>query len=820
MADVPLPKLPSPLRFLGTAGERLAKAVAIVAGLTLVLSLVALPLVVPTGALVRNQARKLGDVPPLQATLPRPPQRSVIYASDGRTVLANLFLNEDRKIATLQQVPKVAQQAVIAIEDDRFYEHHGVDLRGIARAAVEDLRGGSVSQGGSTLTQQYVKQAVIGDTSKTIERKIREAMYAVELEKRMSKDQILEAYLNQAYFGEGAYGLATAAERYFNGLPVQQLDLAHAAALAAAIKAPEKYNPTHPQQNQERRNLVLDRMQQLGYASAKDVAAAKHEKVKVKLYSRQAQQPFFVQYITHQLLTDKGYDKVLGRAGSAARKRAIFQGGLSIYTTLDPRLQGDADAATKHGFDSPALPADRPRGGPASALASVDPRTGQILAMSSSVSFARSQVNLATGQGAIGFQPGSSFKVFYLVAALEHGIPTSQAFMSPSQMTIPDRRCEGPDGPWQPANSDPAESRVYNMYEATAKSVNTYFAQLMIRTGGPAPGLDAARRMGIPVPATDAPGYGAWDVCSAVLGSKEVLPLDMASANGVLANNGKRCASYAITKIVSPDRPNRPLVQHQPDCKQVIDPQIAATVVDMLRGVVRGGGTGWRAALGDGRPLAGKTGTAQEYRSAFFNGFTPQLATSVWVGYPRGQVEMRGLFDGGNVFGGTYPALIFKSFMTAALAGQPVLNFPAAPPPPPPPATSVPNVVGQPLKVARRILRDAGYQVIAPPGAPGNALVTGQAPPGGTNLPPGSPVTLLVNGGLPGGVVVPNVVGQRAGQAAEVLQRAGFHVNLVQVPTLDPRQAGRVVGQSPGGGSVVPPGSFVTISVGRSLPVP
>jgi membrane peptidoglycan carboxypeptidase len=309
-------------------------------------------------------------------------------------------------------------------------------------------------------------------------------------------------------------------------------------------------------------------------------------------------------------------------------------------------------------------------------------------------------------------------------------------------------------------------------------------------------------------------------VCSAVLGSKEVLPLDMASAYGVLANNGKRCASYAITKIVSPDRPTRPLVQHQPDCHQVIDPKISATVTDMLRGVVRSGGTGFRAALADGRPLAGKTGTASSYRSAFFNGYTPQLATSVWVGYPRGQVEMRGLFGGQNVFGGTYPALIFHSFMQAALEGQPVLNFPAAPPPPPPPSTTVPNVVGQPLQQATRILRGAGYQVLAPPGAPGDAIVTGQAPPGGSNLPPGSPVTLTVNGGPAGGVAVPNVVGAKVDQAVRALQAAGFGVNQIPVPAFSPRQAGRVVAQSPAPGSVAQPGSAVTISVGQNLPLP
>jgi membrane peptidoglycan carboxypeptidase len=279
MADAPIPAPPARLsrgRAASVVGGRLALIVALVTGVALVASVALLPLVVPAGALARDTVKRLGDVPKLKEVLPQPPQTSVVYAADGKTVLARLVLDEDRKVVLLKDIPHRVRNAVVAIEDDRFYEHGGIDMRGILRAAVADLRKGTVAQGGSTLSQQYIKKVVTGD-SRTLDRKIREAMYAVELERRWSKSQILEAYLNQAYFGDGVYGIATAAQHYFGGKSLRKLTLAEAAALAATIQAPNRLKPTRPKDNKGRRMAVLDRMQERGFASAASVARAKKE---------------------------------------------------------------------------------------------------------------------------------------------------------------------------------------------------------------------------------------------------------------------------------------------------------------------------------------------------------------------------------------------------------------------------------------------------------------------------------------------------------------------------------------------------------------
>jgi membrane peptidoglycan carboxypeptidase len=784
---------------------------AVIAAAALLCSVALLPFVVPAGALVRDTARHLGDVPPLSKQLPAPAQTSVIYAADGKTVLANLVLDENRKIVPLSQIPRRVRNAVVAIEDDRFYEHRGIDLRGILRAAVADLREGSFTQGGSTLTQQYVKKVVTGD-SRTLDRKIREAMYAVQLERRWTKDQILYAYLNQAYFGGGAYGIATAAQHYFGGKSVSELSLAEAASLAATIAAPNRYNPTR-RANAARRGIVLDRMVERGFATAKQVAVAKKQKVRVKLYTPKTRQPLFVEDIKQQLLHDHVYDRVLGKAGSERRKRMVFQGGLRIYTTLEPARQRDAEAAVSNQLWSRF----GRNGNPTAALASVEPKTGRIVAQFSGRDFKHAKYDLTTGRGGTGFQPGSSFKVFFLVAALEEGISPATTFNSPAKITIPDRRCRvGINQPWQPGNAGESEAGVYNMYQATAHSVNTYFAQLALKVGIDR-AIETARKMGISnIPPRDSPGYAAWQVCSLVLGVREVSVLDMASAYGVLANNGVRCTPFSIARIDGPGR--RTLFDRKPSCQRVIEPKIAAQMTAMLRGVVTGG-TGVGAALPD-RPVAGKTGTAQDYKSAFFNGYTPQLATSVWVGFTPKPTPMPTLSPrGGPVFGGTYPAMIFHDYMAAALAGAPVLGFPAAPPPPPAPKGKVPDVVGQPVNRARAILQAAGYGAAVqevPSGEP-KGRVVGQDPPGGADAPGGTTVALRVSNGKAGGkpdVVVPGVVGLKLSVAKSILVGFGLVASVAYTVAGD-GQAGRVVSQRPGAGARVARGSRIALLVGR-----
>jgi membrane peptidoglycan carboxypeptidase len=812
MADAPISAPPARLphgRSIAVVGGRLVMMVALILAVALIGSVALLPVVVPAGAFARDTVRNLGAVPPLQEALPDPAQRSVVYAADGKTALAELVKDENRQVVKLKDVPQRVRDAVVAIEDDRFYQHHGVDFRGIVRAAFANLRSGKVSQGGSTLSQQLIKNIVTGN-SRTIDRKLREAMYAVELERRMTKDQILERYLNQAYFGEGVYGIATAARHYFDNKSVKFLTLSEAASLAATIAAPENYKPTKKKANLARRDLVLDRMLALGFAKPKDVAKAKREKLKVERYRQPNRQPYFVRFITDQLLNDPRYNEALGKPGSGARVAKVFQGGLKIYTTLNRNRQSQAARAVQGRLDQFR---HKPfKGDPAGALASVDPTSGRIVALYGGRDFKESQVNLATGQGGTGFQPGSAFKMFFIVAALEKHISPGTVFAAPARITIPDRRCEGPQGPWNPGNAGESSAGVYNMYEATARSVNTWFAQLAVKVG-PENAVEVARKMGISnIPPRGADGYANWTICSLVLGAREVSVLDMASAFGVLANKGIRCAPYSIVRVTAPNRRD-PLIENKPDCKRVINPKISAQTVAMLRGVVNGG-TGHRAAL-PGRPVAGKTGSAQDNTSAFFSGFTPQLSTSVWVGYRKTRVPMRNLYNGGPVFGGTFPAEIFQDYMQAALTGAPVIGFPAAPKPPPPARTTVPNVVGQKVQTAQFRLGQAGLraEVREVPNPAPKGQVVAQNPPAGTSVRGGTSVTLLVSSGKGGGnIVLPGVVGLPVGTARNILGALGLRVGIGYTSGGSPN---RVVSQSPAAGTQVPRGSYVTLVVGR-----
>jgi membrane peptidoglycan carboxypeptidase len=627
-----------------------ARLLLVVLVTSLVLSAVALAAVVPTALVATAAAKDLGGGGhPLGRLLARPPASTVLHAADG-SVLAVLHGDQDRTVVPLSAVPVTVRDAVLAIEDARFYEHGALDLHGILRAAVADLLSGNISEGGSDLTQQYVKNVVTGDRI-SLHRKLVEALDAIQLERRLSKDQILAAYLNRVYFGDGVYGIATAAEHYFSR-PVGRLTLAQAAALAGTIASPERFKPTAGREALARRNLVLDRMAALGFASPARVAAAERQPLRPRVHQETVRYPYFVDDVTRELLGDHALDKVLGPAGSAARRRAVLEGGLSVTTTLRPADQRLAEQAVDGRLAGVGL------GG---ALVSIDPASGAVVAMVGGRDFAASRVNLATGQGGGGgFPPGSSFKVFYLVSALEQGIPASTSFDTASPVTVTAPAC--PTG-YTVHNAERARSGRMALAQATAESVNAYFAQLMVRVGTPN-AIEVARRMGITSPLRD--------YCSLVLGSENVTPLELASAYATLAAGGVHCQPSVLARVTDPT--GRVLFDGRPSCRQVLDPQVAAEAVGILRGVVQPGGTGFRAAIG--RPLAGKTGTTTDYVDAWFTGFTPQLATSVWVGDPARQTPMRDRFNGGPVYGGTFPALIFHDYMAAALAAQPVADLP------------------------------------------------------------------------------------------------------------------------------------------------
>jgi membrane peptidoglycan carboxypeptidase len=625
-------------------------AVLVVTGL--VLSGLTLTVVVPAALAATAAAREVGnDGHPLDRLLAPPATRSVVRAADG-SVLAVLHGDQDRTVVPLSAVPLRVRDAVLAIEDARFYHHGALDLRAILRAAVADVSSGHISQGGSDLTQQYVKNVVTGD-QRSLHRKLVEALDAVQLQRHLTKDQILAAYLNRVYFGDGVYGIATAAEHYFSR-PVGRLSLAQAAALAGTIANPARFRPTAGRAALARRNQVLDRMAAVGFASPARVAGARRQPLAPRLRHEAVRFPYVVDAVTRALLGDHALDGALGPAGSAARRRAVYEGGLRVTTTLRPSDQRRAERAVRGRLAGSGL------GG---ALVSLDPASGAVAALVGGSDFSRSKVNLATGQGGGGFPPGSSFKVFYLVAALEQGIPLWTSFDTRSPVTVTAPAC--PAG-YTVHNAEPAAAGRLDLARATAESVNTYYAQLMARVGTPA-AIAVARRMGITSPLHD------W--CSLVLGTENLTPLELAGAYATLATGGIHCQPTLLVRITGPT--GRVLYQHRPACRRVLDPEVAATAVGVLQGVVQPGGTGFRAAIG--RPVAGKTGTTSGYTDAWFTGFTPQLATSVWVGDPTRQTPMTDRFGGGPVYGGTFPALIFHDDMTAALAGRPVADLPGLP---------------------------------------------------------------------------------------------------------------------------------------------
>jgi len=627
-----------------TGRRALPRLLVVLVATSVLLSGLALAGVLPAALVATAAAREVGgDAHPLGRLLARPPTRSVVRAADG-SVLATLHGDQDRTVVPLSAVPMTVRDAVLAIEDARFYAHGALDLRGIARAAVADVVSGHIRQGGSDLTQQYVKNVVTGDR-RSLHRKLVEALDAVQLQQHLSKDQVLAAYLNRVYFGDGVYGIAAAAEHYFSR-PVGRLTLAQAAALAGTIANPERFRPTAGPAAQARRDEVLDRMAAVGFASPARVAAAKRQPLRPRLHREAVHFPYFVDDVTRALLDDHALDRALGPAGSATRRRAVFEGGLRVATTVSPDDQHLAEQAVTGRLAGAGL------GG---ALVSLDPATGAVVAMVGGRDFASSKVNLATGQGGGGFPPGSSFKVFYLVAALEQGIPASTSFDTASPTTVTAPAC--PAG-YSVHNAEPASPGRIALAQATTESVNTYYAQLMVRVGT-ANAIRAARRMGITSPLRD--------YCSLVLGTENLTPLELAGAYATLAAGGVHCQPATITRITGPT--GRVLFDGRPSCRRVLDPQVAAAAVGILGGVVGPGGTGFRAAIG--QPVAGKTGTTTSFADAWFTGFTPQLATSVWVGDPLSQTPMADQFNGGPVYGGTFPALIFHDYMAAALAAPP-----------------------------------------------------------------------------------------------------------------------------------------------------
>jgi penicillin-binding protein 1A len=584
------------------------------------------------------------DIPDLDpANRARVERNGYIYAADG-TVLAVLRGDEARVIAAPGDIAPIMKQAIVAVEDKRYWEHRGVDLRGIFRAVWADIRNKEIVQGGSTITQQFVKNTYI-KPERTVSRKLKEAALAWQLERRWSKDRILTAYLNTIYFGNNAYGIEMAARVYFDK-KARDLTLPEAALLAGIPANPTANDPVaNPTRARQRRDTVLALMFGQGLITRQQFEEARKAPLpspdEVGLPGTRGPAQYFAEYVKAQLIPYYGSGKVFG-------------GGLEVYTSIDLRLQTLAREAIDKWLRDPD--------GPQAALVAIDPRDGRVLAMIGGTSFAKSQFNLAV-QGER--QPGSSFKPFVLAAALAHGIsPSTQYVSKPQVISLGDKL-------WAVGNYENENLGQIDLETATIYSDNTVYAQLTSQLG-PKAVVTMAHRLGIQSPLDGFLAIG--------LGVEAVDPLEMARAFSTFANDGARVDGSLLGNLpraVLAVRDGKRLDSNEPVDRQILDVNQTAILNDLLQEVVEQG-TGRRAQLPD-RPVAGKTGTTENYGDAWFVGYTPQLAVAVWVGHPDRLQPMLTEFNGDAVAGGTYPALIWRTFMRSALEvlGEPPESFTA-----------------------------------------------------------------------------------------------------------------------------------------------
>jgi penicillin-binding protein 1A len=563
-------------------------------------------------------------------------ETSQIYASDG-TLLAYLHGVENRTVISGKQIPDSLKHAIVAVEDSRFYQHSGVDATGFFRALATNLKANKVRQGFSTITMQLVGNLYLDRTDISITRKFDEMALAWQFEKKYSKDEILGMYLNTVYFGSNAYGVEAAARTYFDKDPVD-LTLAEAALLAGLPQAPTAYSPrTNPTEALRRRNSILLKMYDQGFVTLDEARAALREPLTLAAYSpyTKVQEPYVVAYVRKQLIDMFGEDRV-------------FKGGLRVETTINPAYQQLATQAISSTLNQ--------KGDPAAALVSIEPQTGYIRAMVGSTTYDNSKFILAT-QGRR--QPGSSFKTFALTAAIEAGIdPWSTYYESmPVSLIYP-----GAPKPWTVKTYGNTYKGTISVEQATLVSDNTVYAQMALDVGAEHI-VDVAHRMGIT-------SYLNSDPAIALGGlTYGVSPLEMASAYATLANGGEHVEPTIITKVT--DAKGNVVWQAQPKRTQAISAGVAYDVTRILHQNILSG-TGTKANID--RPEAGKTGTAQENGDAWFCGYTPNLSTAVWMGYPQGQVPMKNV-HGITVTGGSFPAEMWNKFMYKADRDYPQTDF-------------------------------------------------------------------------------------------------------------------------------------------------
>ncbi len=656
---------------------------------------------------------------PLPASIPEPEQLEAIQFSEVYDVngdLIHVYQQFDQSIPVApDDIPEVMKSAVIAAEDRNFYNHGGVDVRGTIRALVTDVQQGELAQGGSTITQQLARNAYgVGD-ERTINRKIREAILASQLDRSLSKEQILYEYLSIVYFGEGAYGIGAAAQVYF-GKAINTITISEAALLAGIIPAPSAFNPrVDPGTADIRRVSVLDAMLSEELITPEQHAEAVAQSVWIDTQGEPpgpatiirtpqiagTQYPWFIQYLTQYLTAELGSEELL------------YRGGLRIFTTLDPAVQAQAEATVAETIDGvPAVVTLADDGTEVihqlqMSISAVEPPTGFVRALVGGRDFGLTEANIATGAGSSGRQPGSSFKPFVLAEAFEQGI-TPDAVYSGGPLTI---------GDYSPQNYGGATYGNMTLRAATEQSVNTVYVRLMEQVG-PYEVVDLANELGLGVreivPEVDGSGL------SIALGSREVTTLGMASAYGVFANRGVRVAPTPVVRVFDPE--GTLLVDRSvPDGDEVLKEATADNVTDVLRGVLVSGTASGR---GINRPAAGKTGTAQDNKDGWFVGYTPTLSTAVFMGFdppPRAEADRsRFRVKGVNLTGGSFPARAWQRFMLAALEGVPVTDFFEPAP--------IRETASEELQRERRGFSPSARSALTPTGA-GGPFVVGLEPP-------------------------------------------------------------------------------------------
>ncbi|MGP4022901.1 penicillin-binding protein [Actinomadura sp. 3N407] len=734
----------------------------VVAGV--LVAFIALPAVGSAGLTARDAANNFEDMEGRLETTP-PSEKTVVYDSDGKPVAT--FFDKYRESVRLDQVAPIMRKAIIDIEDSRFYDHGALDLKGTLRALASNVES-EQTQGGSTLTQQYVKNLLVDAartqeeyrqaTAPTLGRKLRELRYALDIEQRLTKSQILEGYLNIAYFGAGAYGVQAAAKRYFS-VPASELNVGQAALLAGITQNPTAYDPIrNPKDARTRRDVVLHRMAQLGHITQAQANAEAAKPIELNRTDpiggcQSSKVPYFCEYVKYDvlnILSDGKYWSLEPKEQQGI-VNDLNRGGYTIRTTLDMEDQRAVDKTLRS--------AVRPRGNRVAAEAMVEPGTGKIKAIGLSKEFGpgkgKTTINLPADTahgGGTGVSAGSTFKVFTLAAALDQGIPVSTTINSPETMTIGgfqpcrytgtiqgkkyDNDLVGGGPPWTVSNAGDSEKGNFNLKTGTWHSVNTFYAALEKRVGV-CNAVKMAEKFGM----RQGNGNPLIPTPSQVLGVNDVDMVHLAAAYAGFAARGKYCPPISVTEVIDAQGKRLELPEHK--CKQVLDEDVADKVNSILQGVITKGTAQGR---GIGRPAAGKTGTCEEFTCAVFAGFTPDLAAATAYWDFRGPWKYKVY----GVYGAGIPGGIWQTSMRRALAGEPATGF-RTPSNNFGDTTEVPDVQGRTVDSATARLQGADLKVRVASGSVESdqpkGTVVSTSPGPGSEVPPGTTVILYVSSG-------------------------------------------------------------------------